>query len=173
MAKSRQRELFILRHAKSDWESEAETDFDRPLAKRGNKDAPAMGKWMKKQKLLPDHIVSSPAERAKQTIYAVTKELDIAKKHVHFDKKIYMGNLEVLLKVLAECPQKAKTVMLVGHNPGLDELLQYLVRDPPLTGSGKLITTACLARIALPDDWAHLPRHCGTLISITRPRDIV
>jgi phosphohistidine phosphatase len=172
MAKTKQRELFILRHAKSDWDSDAETDFDRPLAKRGNKDAPDMGKWMKKQKLLPDHIVSSPAERAKQTIYAVAKELGLSKKHVHFDEKIYMANLGALLKVLTECPQKAKTVMLVGHNPGLDELLQFLVSDPPLTDSGKLLTTACLAQIALPDDWTQLPRHCGKLISITRPRDI-
>lgn len=172
MAKTQQRELFLLRHAKSDWDSNADKDFDRPLAKRGNKDAPAMGKWMKKHKLLPDHIVSSPAERAKQTIYAVAQELDIAKKHVHFNKKIYLANLETLLQVLGECPQQSKTAMLVGHNPGLDDLLQYLVSDPPITNSGKLMTTACLARVALPHDWTQLPRHCGKLISITRPRDI-
>ena len=172
MAGSKQRELYILRHAKSDWDSGAESDFDRPLAKRGKKDAPAMGKWMAKQHLKIDYITSSPAERAKQTIYAVVKELGIAKKEIHFTEQIYMANLESLLKILEKTPKEAKHVMLVGHNPGLDDLLQHLVKDAPLTDSGKLMTTACLARINLPKDWSQLQRHCGILISLTRPRDI-
>ena len=116
-------------------------------------------------------FASSPAERAKQTVYAVVKELDISKKEIHFNDKIYMASLESLLRVLGEIPKKAHRVMLVGHNPGLDDLLQYLVKDPPLTESGKLLTTACLARITLPQDWIQLQRHCGSLIDLTRPRD--
>jgi phosphohistidine phosphatase len=172
MAISKQRELYILRHAKSDWGSDAKSDFDRPLAKRGKKDAPSMGKWLAKQNLKIDFIVSSPAERAKQTIYAVVKELGISKKEIHYNEKIYMASLETLLQVLEESPKKAKKVMLVGHNPGLDDLLQYLVKDPPLTESGKLLTTACLAQITLPEDWTQLQRHCGKLVNLTRPRDI-
>ena len=172
MASSKHRELYILRHAKSNWDSDAKSDFDRPLAKRGKKDAPAMGMWLAKQNTILHFIVSSPAERAKQTIYAVVKELGIDKKEIHFDEKIYMASAEALLQVLGEIPRKARKVMLVGHNPGLDGLLQYLVKHPPLTESGKLITTACLARISLPEDWTQLQRHCGRLIEFIRPRDI-
>jgi len=169
---AKQRELLILRHAKSDWESDAKTDFDRPLARRGHRDAPAMGKWMNQQKLAPDYIISSPAMRAKQTVDAVTKELGIAHKHIHFNQKIYLASAESLLQILAECPKTAKQILIVGHNPGLDDLLQHLVDKPPLTGDGKLLTTACLARIALPEDWTQLPHHCGQLVAIIRPRDI-
>jgi len=172
MTASKHRQLYILRHAKSDWESYAKTDFDRPLAKRGKKDAPAMGKWMRKHDFVPDFIISSPAERAKQTILAVVEELGISKKDIHFNEKIYMADVATLLQVLQDCPRKANQVMLVGHNPGLDELLQFLVNDPPLTQNGKLLTTASFARISLPRDWTQLERHCGNLVSITRPKDI-
>jgi phosphohistidine phosphatase len=172
MTTSKQHELFILRHAKSDWDSVAKSDFERPLAKRGEKDAPAMGKWMAKQHFNIDYIISSPAKRAKQTVHAVANELGIPKKDIHFNDKVYLASVETLLRLLGECPKNTKKVMIVGHNPGLDDLLQYLVNDPPLTDSGKLITTACLAQIALPKDWEHLQRHCGNLVSLTRPRDI-
>jgi len=172
MADSKQRELYILRHAKSDWDSDAQSDFDRPLAKRGKKDAPAMGKWMAKQNLHVDYIISSPAQRAKQTIHAVAKELEIPKHDIHFEPKIYMANLTTLLQILKTCSAKAKQVMIVGHNPGLDDLLQHLVKAPPLSANGKLLTTASLARIAMPNDWSNLERYCGTLITLTRPRDI-
>ena len=174
MAASKHRELYILRHAKSDWDSTAESDFERPLAKRGEKDAPAVGKWMHKQKLKADYIISSPARRAKQTIHAVSKELGVSKQDIHFNEKIYMAGVETLLQILAECPKNTKKILLVGHNPGLDDLLQYLVakQQLPFTQSGKLLTTATLARVGLTDDWSHLQRHCGDLISLTRPGDI-
>ncbi|WP_455211742.1 SixA phosphatase family protein [Kaarinaea lacus] len=172
MTKRIPRELYILRHAKSDWDSDAESDFERPLAKRGKKDAPAMGNWMSKQKFSVNYIISSPAKRAKQTVYAVAKELGVSKQDIHFEQKIYMANLTTLLQLLQRGSVKSKNVMIVGHNPGLDDLLQHLVKDPPLTESGKLLTTASLARIAMPDNWSQLERHCGTLISLTRPRDI-
>ncbi len=172
MATPKQRELYILRHAKSDWDSSAQSDFERPLAKRGKKDVLAMGKWMAKQNFEFDYILSSPAERAKQTVYAVATELGVAKKGIHFNENIYMASVVTLLQLLGQCPDKAKRIMIVGHNPGLDDLLLYLVNDPPMTDSGKFLTTATLARIALPIDWSQLKRHCGSLISLTRPRDI-
>ncbi len=171
MGASNQRELLILRHAKSDRGSGPESDFDRPLTNRGNKQAAAVGKWMKQQKLLPDYIVSSPAKRAKLTAYAVAEKLGMAQQDIHFDDTIYMAGIQSLLRVLTLCPENAQTVMIVGHNPGLDDLLQYLVDNPPLTETGKLMTTASLARVFLPKDWSHLERHCGKLIDINRPRD--
>ena len=172
MTKPTQRELYIFRHAKSDWDSGASSDFERPLANRGKKDAPVMGKWMKRQNLLPDYIVSSPAKRAKQTVKAVIKELGVSENKIHFNETIYMASVQTLLQVLAGVPQEAERVMIVGHNPGLDELLLYLVNAPPMTDSGKLMTTACLALVALPPDWSHLPKHCGVLTNITRPKEL-
>ena len=174
MTSSKQRELYILRHAKSDWLSGAESDFDRPLAKRGKKDAPAMGKWMNRHKVKIDYLISSPAERTRQTVHAIIKEINISKKDVHFDERVYLASVETLLQVLGECPGDAQKVMLVGHNPGLEDLLKHLVDESqlPLTASGKLLTTASLAHVSLPQDWSRLGLHCGKLISFTRPGDL-
>lgn len=166
-------QLFILRHAKSDWGTSATTDFDRPLSKRGEIDAPNMGKWMHKNKLAPDITISSPAKRATQTVNAVINELDIPKPAIHFDKRIYLASLDTLLKVISECPKNKTKLMIVGHNPGLEELLEYLAQgDLPYTQSGKLLTTANLACIELPDDWQQLEPHCSKLITLTRPKEI-
>ena len=71
------RELLILRHAKSAWDTPAETDFDRPLNGRGKRDAPRIGAWLMAQALLPDHVIASPARRARQTTRRVCKELGL------------------------------------------------------------------------------------------------
>lgn len=174
MSPIKHRELYILRHAKSDWQSGAASDFDRPLSKRGKKDAPAMGKWMNKHKVKIDYLICSPAERARQTLNAVLKELHIPKKNIHFDEKVYLASVETLLQVLAQCPSKAEKVMLVGHNPGLEDLLKLLVDEPqlPFTESGKLLTTATLAHVSLPQNWDELVPHNGNLVSFTRPSDL-
>jgi phosphohistidine phosphatase len=167
------RHLLVLRHAKSDWNSGADSDFDRPLAKRGIKDAPLMGRWMKKHNIVPGYIVSSPALRAKQTIEAVAKELGITKDKIHFDDNIYAASLNTLLNILAACPKASKSILLVGHNPGLDDLVEYLCgNELGYTKSGKLMTTAALAQIAMPEHWDSLPRHCAGLIAITRPKEL-
>jgi phosphohistidine phosphatase len=174
MPSSKQHELYILRHAKSDWQSGAESDFARPLSKRGKKDAPAVAKWMTKHKVKIDCLISSPAERTRQTVNAVVNELHTPKKNIHFDERIYLASVETLLKVLKDCPSDAQKVMLVGHNPGLEDLLKYLVDENqlPFTESGKLLTTASLVHISLPEDWSRLNPRCGTLISFTRPSDL-
>ena len=110
------RNLLVLRHAKSDWDTDATTDFERPLAKRGERDAPRIGQWLKRQKLLPNHVVSSPAKRARQTSEKVCEAMGIKEKQLNWDERIYAATEGELLKVLAGCPNKTKTVMLVGHN---------------------------------------------------------
>jgi len=167
------RELLILRHAKSDWASGAMSDFDRPLAERGRKDAPRLGKWMRDQGLNPAYVVSSPAVRATETAKAVVRSLEFQAKDIAFDERIYLAHLRTLLEVLASCPPDADPVMLVGHNPGLDELVEYLCEgELPLSDSGKLMTTCALARIELPDDWRKLPPGAGELLSLTRAREL-
>lgn len=165
------RELLILRHAKSAWNVDAATDYDRPLSKRGKQAAPRVGAWLRQQGLLPDLVVSSPAKRAKKTTLKVCQELGIAKREVWWEPRIYEATTRTLLEVLAEFPEGAKTVLLVGHNPGLEDLISYLC-GPELAvpADGKLLPTATLARLHVPADWRTLQPGCGTLVSLTRPR---
>lgn len=166
------RELFILRHAKSDWASGATQDSERPLNKRGRKDAPRIGSWMREHYLYPGCILCSSAVRARETLEAVASELELQPERIRFLKELYLANLDTLLKVLREVPVEQNSVMLIGHNPGLDQLVSYLSRTPvPLTESGKQMTTACLAHFKLPDDWHDLAGR-GDLVQIIRPADL-
>ncbi|SDX72744.1 phosphohistidine phosphatase [Allochromatium warmingii] len=165
------RELLLLRHAKSDWDSGTANDFERPLAKRGKNDAPKVGSWLYREGLVPDHVISSPAERARQTATKVCKRLDFKKKQIIWDAAIYDASVAALLAVLARCPHEATTVLLVGHNPGLEELILHLVGDElERPADGKLLPTATVARLEMPDDWRELSPGSAHLISITRPR---
>jgi len=167
------RHLLLLRHAKSDWDTGAAEDFERPLARRGEKDARRMGQWMHREGLLPDYVISSPAIRARETSYRVCRELGISKNDIHFDRRIYEADVTTLLAVLADCPQGRNTIMLVGHNPGLEELLTWLWGEKAaLPEDGKLLPTATLARLRMPRDWAQLERGCGRMIVLTRPRSL-
>ena len=168
------RELLLLRHAKSDW-PEGVADYNRPLKKRGKKAALLMGEWLLSQDLRPDSIISSPAERARETAEKLCKGLHI-KKHglLYFDDRIYEASVESLKSVLADCPSFTQRVLIVGHNPGLDNLLIDLVAETLMPDDDdKILGTANLARISLPDDWNQLDTGCGQLISITKPKDIL
>lgn len=165
------RELMLLRHAKSDWGSDASTDFARPLAKRGRADAPRVGSWLYREGLVPDYILSSPAERARQTTVKVCKALEANTRDVCWDEAIYEAGVAQLLEVLARCPARARLVLLVGHNPGLEELVRYLAGDDlEEPANGKVLPTAAVARIEMPENWSQLERGCGQLIGITRPK---
>jgi phosphohistidine phosphatase len=168
------RQLLILRHAKSDWHSGIETDFERPLNKRGEQDAPRIGQWMQEHGIQPDYILSSPAERAKQTVLKVIRELGIAKDDIHWQPRIYEAGPNTLLELLGDCPDTAQTVLLVGHNPGLEYLLLHLCgREAVNSPDGKILPTATLARLEMPDGPWHWPEPgSARLLSITRPRSL-
>lgn len=166
------RQLFILRHAKSDWGSGARTDSERPLNKRGHKDAPRIGVWLREHNLSPAWVLCSPALRARQTLTAVAEELHLPAERIEYVDKLYLADRLTLLNILGTIPKERQSVMLVGHNPGLDELVSYLSRTPvPLTDSGKLMTTACLAQFSLPDDWQDLESQ-GELVNLIRPTEL-
>ncbi len=167
------RELLILRHAKSDWETGAALDFERPLAKRGRKDAPRVGEWLYREGLIPGVILSSPAQRARETTLRVCKCLDLPKQEVVWDESVYDADLGTLLMALARVPPDAELVLLVGHNPGLEELLRYLAgSDLEEPADGKLLPTATVARLEMPNDWSALARGCAGLVSIVRPKQL-
>lgn len=167
------RELLILRHAKSAWDTDAATDFARPLAKRGKKDAPRVGRWLHRQGFVPDHVVSSPAERARQTVLGVCEQLEIEPDQVSWDTRIYEATTASLVSVLADCPDSAERVLLVGHNPGMEALLQYLCgQGVPIPDDGKLLPTAAVARLQITSEWGHLGAGVARLLSITRSRSL-
>jgi phosphohistidine phosphatase len=163
------RELLILRHGKSDWDA-GQDDFHRPLKDRGKRAAQRMGVWMRRQQLLPDYIVSSPAERALATAQKLCKAMGAGTQGIVCDERIYEATASELLDVLADCPDGAQRVLLVGHNPGLEDLLLLLAREPlEIMGGCKLLPTAALARLTLPDDWHKLTPECALLESIMHP----
>lgn len=166
------RELFILRHAKSDWGSGTTEDRARPLNKRGRKDAPKIGAWMRTHYLYPGWVLCSPATRARETLEAVARELEIQAECIRFLDELYLADVGTLLQILRDIHDEHDSVMLVGHNPGLDHLVTFLSKTAtPLTDSGKLMTTACLAHFKLPDDWSEL-KGKGELVRIVRPSEL-
>ncbi|WP_369158540.1 histidine phosphatase family protein [Candidatus Thiodiazotropha sp. LNASS1] len=163
------RELMLLRHGKSDWSQQLE-DFKRPLKDRGKRGAQRMGVWLLQQQLQPDYVISSPAERAIVTAQKTVKAMGGDAYAIVQDRRIYAANVGELLRVLSDVPPDSKRVMLVGHNPGLEMLTEYLHGERiPLPSDGKLIPTATLAHLEMPDDWIDLKAGDGELLSIVRP----
>lgn len=166
------RELLILRHGKSDWNANTD-DFHRPLKKRGKRGAQRIASWLKDQGLVPDHIVSSPAVRALATALKACEAMGLGGDRVRRDPRIYLATHQELLEVLSACPPEAERVMLVGHNPGLEELLEFLAdRPPPASDDGKMLPTAALARMAMPEAWRSLGAGCATVLDLVRPASL-
>ncbi|MCT7553417.1 SixA phosphatase family protein [Aliarcobacter butzleri] len=120
------KKLILIRHAKSDWSNPFLDDFLRPLNKRGKKNAPLMAKVLKEKNIRPDLIISSPSIRTKQTLEYFIKELNY-NDEVKLEESIYEAPYENLLKVIKDIPNIHKTVFLMGHNPGLCDLTNFLV----------------------------------------------
>jgi phosphohistidine phosphatase len=166
------RELLIFRHGKSDWGAGTD-DFHRPLKDRGKRAAQRVGTWLLLQGLLPDHVVSSPAERARVTAEKACKAMGMNARIIQREQAVYEAMTGELLQVLANSPASAQRVMLVGHNPGLEELLIYLANESiAYPADGKLLPTATVARLAMPDDWTGLHAGSAQLLSITRPGEV-
>lgn len=162
------RELLLLRHGKSDWDTDTD-DFHRPLKDRGKRGAQRIGVWLLQQNLIPDLVIASPAERALVTAEKCCKVMGIGSKDVRQDKRIYLAEPGRLMEVLADCPPEAQRVMLVGHNPGLELLLRYLVDRPLETPpDGKLLPTATLAQLRIPDTWQSLDQGQARVLQLLR-----
>ncbi len=117
--------VLILRHAKSDWGDPGLADFDRPLAKRGLEEAPRMGEVLVLFDCMPDKIFSSPAQRAKQTAEMVAKACGY-RQAIQWEDSFYGGNSLDLVKALQKLPDTVKRVLLIGHNPVLEETVTML-----------------------------------------------
>lgn len=117
--------LILVRHAKSDWGEPGLSDFDRPLNRRGEKNAPDMGARLQARAAMPVRIISSPARRARQTALLLAESLDF-QEPLLFDEDIYEAEAEELLEIIRGFDDSWQSVMLVGHNPGMTELVNLL-----------------------------------------------
>jgi len=166
------RTLILLRHGKSDWDTE-DDDFNRPLKKRGKNASTQAGKWLRQNKFTPDFVITSTAKRAVQTAELACDAMGIRNKNIYRQKHIYLATPEELLFSLEDCPKQARRVMLVGHNPGLEELLYFLVDgNVKIPEDGKLMPTATLAILGMPDSWRNLKSGSAELNYLIRPREI-
>lgn len=167
------RELLIMRHAKSDWHSNAVSDIDRPLNKRGLRDAPRMAQWMTSQNLKPNLLLCSPALRARQTASAIIEQLELEDSSVIFDKKLYLASVETLMTIIRQVDDRIQSVMIIGHNPGLENLAMSLSNDDlPIQSNGGLMTTANLFQFRFNTSWKDLQRNEAQFVQLMRPKQL-
>lgn len=133
------KKIILLRHAKSAWDHPWLTDFERPLAERGLRDAPQMAASLKNRGISVDRICSSTAQRAKQTACITAAVLGFPEAKIHWDKSLYHASETHLLTFIQSQPDQIQTLILVGHNPGLTDLINLLgVKLDNLPTSGQL-----------------------------------
>ncbi len=113
------KQLYLIRHAKSSWKNPLLADVDRPLNKRGQRDAPFMGKRLHAHHVRPDLLVSSPAKRAGSTSQLIAKEVDFPQEQIIIDESIYEAGVPTLLRLVHALDDRASHVIVVGHNPGM------------------------------------------------------
>lgn len=157
--------LTLIRHAKSSWDEPSLKDFDRPLNARGQSDAPLMGKILK-QRLPPiDLMLSSPALRAHTTARILAEKLGYPESDIRMDKSLYGASRQALLKCITAVDSRYRHVVLVAHNPGLEDLGNFLGGD-----IDHMPTCAALTLEFPLDDWRAVDRAGGTMVSFEFPK---
>jgi phosphohistidine phosphatase len=159
--------ILVLRHAKSSRKDPDLTDHDRPLNKRGKRDAPRMGRLLKKENLVPDIIISSTAMRARATAEAFAKASGY-KGDITFNGSLYAAGPQAYIDVLHDLSHEYVRVLIIGHNPGLEELVEML------TGEIHLMPTCSLAHVKLRvGKWSEIDNKIkGQVVEKWRPRDL-
>ena len=118
--------LYLVRHAKSSWDQPGLGDLERPLNKRGKKDAPKLGRMLNERREIPDLMITSPAKRAFSTAKRVAKELDYSVKNIIKDEALYMADTDDFYKVIQSVPDSVKSLMLYGHNYGITYFANHI-----------------------------------------------
>jgi phosphohistidine phosphatase len=165
------RRLVVLRHAQSDWPVGVD-DRDRPLARRGRRDAAAAGRWLAEAGSDPAVAWVSTARRTKETWTELSRELS-GGADVRFDDRVYEAGVEDLLDVVRDTPRKAASVLLVGHNPGVQDLVLLLAKrgsDDARSLAAAKFPTSGLALLDVEGDWADLGPRCAVLADFVVPR---
>ena len=164
--------LYLLRHAKSSWKDSSLSDRDRPLAGRGRRAAKAMAEHLRERNIHPDLVICSPARRTRETLERI--ETVLGRDAVQVEPRLYESGAEGLLDVLRELPDRVESVLLIGHNPSLQELALALARrSPEVERVEAKLPTGALVTLAVPvAHWRELERGGATLEAFVRPRDL-
>ena len=170
------KKLTLLRHAKSGWDDPVARDFDRPLNKRGERAAKVIGTWMRREGLSFDHIIASPAVRVIDTLDQVVTTFGPLGEPT-WERRVYLASSATLMDVLRELGTAYDNVLMVGHNPGLEDLILDIV--PDVKGDvlrdavyEKYPTAAVVEMEIDISDWADIDRNSGKLTRYIRPRDL-
>ncbi len=159
--------LVLIRHAKSSWDEVGLQDFDRPLNKRGQKNAPEMGQRLAAKNFTTDIIISSPAKRAITTAKLIATEIDFDRKKIIQQAEIYEAGLNTLVNVVSTIDDKYHRAVLVGHNPSFTYLCNYL-SDAELDN----IPTCGIAHIQFDvEAWSDITQHAGKIIEFDFPKN--
>lgn len=171
----RNKQLVLLRHAKSSWDDPFLEDFDRPLAKRGRKAGKCVSEWLKAQDIRPDLVLCSPAVRTRETLALVADAIGPAAR-IHYDKRLYLADADDLLTKIRSADADARSVMVIGHNPGMHDLAIALLRPGAKRDRAKLaekFPTATVACFDVPIAWwTELKPGEATLKKFARPADL-
>lgn len=162
MTKQKQRRLILIRHAKA-VEDDPAGDHARPLAARGRQDAEALGRWLKDQRLTPDQVLCSTAQRTRETLELLNTGVT-----PDFRDRLYLAELGELLDNIHNTDDSISNLMIIGHNPGMHGILAMLTgdcnsREDEHRVAMKFPTASCAVLRFEADDWARISRHGGTL----------
>lgn len=168
--------IYLARHAKSSWNLGFTKDFDRPLNKRGEQNAVTMAQALKARAWLPELILASPAMRAKQTCEAYCAGLGVPLQTVEWDASIYEAYTITLIQLLMRLPDTTQSVMLIGHNPSLDSVMEQLLESHSVRSAqqadGKLLTTGNVAKLVFTGNWQDLLAADISLDELLRPKTL-
>jgi len=158
--------LILLRHAKSSWKDTNLDDFDRPLNGRGKRSADLLRVFLKGREFSPEFVLCSPALRARQTVEIVFDGL-VQPPEIKYDRLLYLASVAQLLEIISRVERERSQVVLVGHNPGIEELFTHL------TGIDKHFPTATMASLALnTENWDELGTAGADLRWLTTPKEL-
>ena len=166
--------LYVLRHAKSDWGDSSLRDFERPLNERGWKAAKSMGRVMRERGIAPDLVLVSPAARTTETLARVEEGFG-GKFETLEERSIYLAETETLIGLVRGAPAESDRLMIVGHNPGMHELVLVLSQGPHdvRVEAAEKFPTAALAEISFDvRDWTDVAPSTGQIRSFLKPRDL-
>jgi phosphohistidine phosphatase len=162
--------LTLIRHAKSSWKEPGLADYDRPLNKRGQHDAPRVGSELQRRQINFDKVYCSSALRARQTLEGLSRELPIDERLVEFSREIYLASPITLKRIVALQPPSLSDIALIGHNPGIEEFADQL----SLYGFDHM-PTCCVVRLAFDDvdgSWPAAISGDGNIELVIRPREL-
>jgi phosphohistidine phosphatase len=164
--------LYLLRHAKSSWKDTSLPDHDRPLAGRGRRAAKAMARHLREQGIEPELVLCSTARRARETLDRIEPALGTPA--IRVERDLYAASADALLERLRSVPDNVESVMLIGHNPGLQELALDLARRSNTVAEleAKYPTAAVATLEVLVASWQELDRDTAELVALIRPRDL-